>query len=128
MDLQTDGTTRWRIEPDGVIRYSQSAPVAVDTTATLTAANLKAGIITTTTAAAVDMTLPTGTQVDAGFVANNDGLTHEWSVINTGPNVATVLAATDHTIVGSGDIAAGTSGRFATQRTAANTYVSYRLS
>jgi hypothetical protein len=128
VDLVTDDIARFRVEPDGVIRYSQPAPVAVNTTATLTAANLKAGIITTTTAAAVDMTLPTGTQVDAGFAANIDGLTHEWSVINTGANAATILAATDHTIVGSATVAAGTSALFATRRTATNTYVTYRKS
>jgi hypothetical protein len=128
VDLVTDDIARLRIEPDGVIRYSQPAPVAVNSTATLTAANLKTGIITTTTAAAVDMTLPTGTQVDAGFAANIDDLTHEWLVINTGANAATILAATGHTIEGSATVAAGTSALFATRRTATNTYVTYRKS
>lgn len=128
LELQTDGVTRVQISRDGIYRYAQVAPAAVNTTANLTIANIQGGIITTTTAAAVDMTLPTGAATEAGFAVNANNLTFEWSVINTGSNAATVLANTDHTLVGAGAVAAGTSGRFATRRTAANTYVTYRLS
>ncbi len=127
IEFQTNGITRVQISRDGFYRYSQPAPAAINSTATLTVANLQAGIITTTTAAAVDLTLPTGTNVEGGFAVNSNDLTMEWSVINTGSNSATVLAATDHTLVGSGVVAAGSSGRFATRRAAANTYVTYRL-
>lgn len=128
-----DGTAipveRFRITNDGVIAYDQPAPAAVNATATLTVANLKAGIITSTSAAATDMTLPTGTDTEGGFAANSlyNNFTFEWSVINTGPSLVRVLAGTAHTIVGSGSVATGTSGRFASRRTAANTFVSYRL-
>jgi hypothetical protein len=125
-------TEQLRITSDGIIAYNQVAPAAVNATATLTAANLKAGIITSTSAAATDMTLPTGTNTEAGFNTgvNNiyNNMTFEWSVINTGPSLVRVLANTAHTIVGSGSVATGTSGRFATRRTAANTFVTYRLS
>ncbi len=127
-----DGTAtpveRFRITNDGVIAHDQPAPAAVPATATLTVANLKTGIITSTSAAATDMTLPTGTDTQAGFVGTYDNFTFEWSVINTGPSLVRVLAGTAHTIVGSGSVATGTSGRFASRRTAANTFVTYRLS
>jgi hypothetical protein len=127
-----DGTAasveRFRITNDGVIVHDQPAPAAVNATATLTVANLKTGIITSTSAAATDMTLPTGTDTQAGFVGTYDNFTFEWSVINTGPSLVRVLAGTAHTIVGSGSVATGTSGRFASRRTAANTFVTYRLS
>jgi hypothetical protein len=127
----TDGsgtnTERLRITNDGVIAHDQPAPAAVNATATLTVANLKAGIITSTSAAATDMTLPTGTDTQAGFFETYDNFTFEWSVINTGPSLVRVLAGTAHTVVGSGSVATGTSGRFASRRTAANTFVSYRL-
>jgi hypothetical protein len=127
-----DGTAtpveRFRITNDGVIAHDQPAPAAVNATATLTIANLKTGIITSTSAAATDMTLPTGTDTQAGFVGTYDNFTFEWSVINTGPSLVRVLAGTAHTIVGSGSVATGTSGRFASRRTAANTFVTYRLS
>lgn len=120
-------TERMRITNDGVQAYNQPAPAAVNSTATLTIANLKAGIITSTSAAATDMTLPTGTLTEGGFSGVYTNMTFEWSVINTGPSLVRVLVGTDHSIVGSGSVAAGTSGRFASRRTAANTFVTYRL-
>jgi hypothetical protein len=127
-DSASSPTERFRITNDGVIAHDQPAPAAVNATATLTIANLKAGIITSTSAAATDMTLPTGTDTQAGFSGTYDNFTFEWSVINTGPSLVRVLAGTAHTIVGSGSVATGTSGRFASRRTAANTFATYRLS
>lgn len=126
-DGASSPTERLRITNDGVQAYNQPAPAAVNATATLTVANLKAGIITSTSAAATDMTLPTGTDTQAGFSGTYDNMTFEWSVINTGPSLVRVLAGTAHTVVGSGSVATGTSGRFASRRTAANTFVTYRL-
>jgi hypothetical protein len=127
-DGASSPTERVRITNDGVHAYNQGAPAAVNATATLTVANLKTGIITSTSAAATDMTLPTGTDTEAGFSGIYTNMTFEWSVINTGPSLVRVLAGTAHTIVGSGSVATGTSGRFASRRTAANTFVTYRLS
>jgi hypothetical protein len=129
-DGASSPTEALRITNDRVIARNQGAPAAVNATATLTVANLKTGIITSTSAAATDMTLPTGTLTEGGFAANSlyDNFTFEWSVINTGPSLVRVLAGTAHTIVGSGSVATGTSGRFASRRTAANTFVTYRLS
>jgi hypothetical protein len=126
--VETNGLERFRVTNDGVIAHDKPAPTAVNATATLTIANLKAGIITSTSAAATDMTLPTGTDTQAGFSGTYDNFTFEWSVINTGPSLVRVLAGTAHTVVGSGSVATGTSGRFASRRTAANTFVTYRLS
>jgi hypothetical protein len=50
----------------GVMYWQQGAPTAVNSTATLTIANILTGIITTTSATAVALTLPTGTLTDAG--------------------------------------------------------------
>jgi hypothetical protein len=127
-DGASSPTERLRITNDGVKAYDQLAPAAVNATATLTVTNLKTGIITSTSAAATDMTLPTGTDTQAGFSGTYDNMTFEWSVINTGPSLVRVLAGTAHTIVGSGSVATGTSGRFASRRTANNTFVTYRLS
>jgi hypothetical protein len=127
-DGASSPTERFRITNDGVIAHDQPAPAAVNATATLTVANLKTGIITSTSALATDMTLPTGTDTQAGFSGSYDNFTFEWSVINTGPSLVRVLAGTAHTIVGSGSVATGTSGRFASRRTATNTFVTYRLS
>jgi hypothetical protein len=129
LDGAGSSTEAFRITNDRVRCYNQAAPAAVDTTATLTVANLKTGIITSSTAAAVTMTLPTGTDTEAGFSGVYTNMTFEWAVINTGAtNAVTIAAGTGHTIVGSATVAASNSGRFATRRTAANTFVTYRLS
>jgi hypothetical protein len=129
LDGAASPTEALRITNDRVVAYNQAAPAAVNATATLTVDNLKNGIITSTTAAAVTMTLPTGTLTEGGFRGVYTNMTFEWSVINTGAtNAVTVQGGTGHTLVGSGAVAAGTSGRFASRRTAANTFVSYRLS
>lgn len=114
----------------GVTYYAQGAPSAVNATATLTIAQLLTAIITTTSASAVSLTLPTGTLTDAGVLsglANNRAF--EWALINLGSasGAVTILAGTDHTFVGNAVIAIGASAQFWTRKTAANTYVTYRV-
>jgi len=127
LDGSSSSSERFRITNDGVQCYNQAAPATYAAAATLTVANLKTGIITYTGAVAT-LTLPTGTLTEGGFSGIYTNMTFEWSIINTGAGICTVDAGTDHTIVGSGTIAIGASARFASRRTAANTFVSYRLS
>ncbi len=106
---------------------AQPAPTAVNTTATTTAAAILGGIITSTTAAAVALTVPTGADMDTGTAFDVD-FAVDWTVINTGgANAVTVTANTGHTLVGLATVAANTSGRFRTRKTAADTFVTYRL-
>lgn len=105
----------------------QPTPVALNATGALTAAAILSGIVTSTTAAAVAGTLPTGAVMDAAStLAINDSF--DWSVINTGGNTFTVTAAANHTIVGVAAVVTVTSGLFRTVKTAAATFVTYRLS
>lgn len=104
----------------------QGTPGVLNATGTLTAAMIAAGIVTSTTAAAVAATVDTGTVMDAALdMAIGDSF--DWSAIATGANAFTVTAAAGHTLVGSGVVATATSGRFRTRKTAANTFVTYRL-
>jgi hypothetical protein len=105
----------------------QGDPVAVNTTGSVSAAAILGGIVTSTTGAAVAGTIPTGTVMDASSeFAIGDSV--DWCVINTGgANTFTVTAASDHTIVGAAAVANSTSGQFRTRKTAANTFVTYRL-
>lgn len=101
---------------------------AVNATATLTPANLLGQIITSTTAAATTGTLPTGAILEASAdYVNGDNF--DWTVINTGAtNAFTVAAAASgHTVVGNMTVAASTSATFRTVRTAASTFVTYRV-
>lgn len=106
----------------------QGAPGVLNVAGTLTAAMIAAGLVTSTTAAAVGATLDTGTIMDAALEMEI-GESFDWSAINTGgANAFTVTAAAaGHTVVGAGAVAASTSGSFRTRKTAANTFVTYRL-
>lgn len=105
----------------------QGAPVAVDATGAVSSAAILGGIVTSSTAAAVAGTVPTGTVLEAAcdYVTSDS---YNWSVINTGPNTFTVTAASGHTLVGSAAVATGTSGYFRTRRSALETFITYRLS
>ena len=119
-------TEALRITNDRVLAYNQPTPATYAAAATLTVADLKTKIITYTGAAAT-LTLPTGTLAEGGVSGIYTNMAFEWSVINTGAGICTIGAGTAHTIVGSATIAIGASARFASRRTAANTFVSYRL-
>lgn len=105
----------------------QGAPGALNATGTLTAALILGGIVTSSTASAVTATLDTGAVMD-GVIDQDADSGFFWSAINTGgSNAFTVTASDGHTIVGAGAVAASSSGRFLSRRTAANTWVTYRL-
>jgi len=106
----------------------QGDPVALNATGAVTAAAILGGIVTSTTAAAVAGTVPTGAVMDASAdFAIGDAV--DWSVITTGANAFTVTAAASgHTLVGNMVVAAGKAGLFRTRKTAADTFVTYSLS
>jgi len=110
---------------------TQPTPSAVNASATLTIAQLLTRIITTTSATAVAFTLPTGTLTDAGIL-NGQLLvdqSFDWSIVNAGSavGIVTVSGGTGNTLVGSGVLAITTSATFRTRKTAANTFVTYRV-
>lgn len=123
------GTTLASTTATGVNLVQQPTPTAKTATATLTIAELLTGIVTVTSATAVTLTLPTGTLSDAGFFTIGNDLAVDWSVINLGSasGAVTMSGGTGHTYVGSLTIAIATSARIRSRRTAANTWVSYRI-
>jgi len=128
----TGGYNAFQIYHSFITRI-QSAPVAKNTTATLTAGEITLGLITSTTAAAVSLTLPTATAMSTylnGLQSTqfSDGQAFDWSIINTGAtNSVTVVPSTGHTYVGRTTVAANTSGRFTTKRITDTTYETYRI-
>ena len=93
-----------------------------------TAANVLTGIITATPTASRDIQLPTGANLDlATEWAVGDSF--DFSVITLAAYALTLTVNTDVTIVGSAATAAttGASARFRCRKTAANTFVVYRI-
>jgi hypothetical protein len=119
------GTGPIIIERRGI--RGQGAPGVLNATGALTAAMILAGIVTSTTAT-VTATLPTGTVMDAA-VEMAIGESFDWSCIKTGANTLTVAAAASgHTVIGDMAVVTVTSSLFRTRKTAAATYVTYRIS
>ena len=115
----------------GIVLMNQQTPTAVTATGTLTIANLLTQIVTSTSATAVSLTLPTGTLSDAGVSGGTSAVntSFDWAIINLGSAIGdvTLVAGTAHTIVGSVTVAVGTSGKFRSRKTATNTFVTYRV-
>ena len=109
----------------------QPAPTAKLASATLTIAELLTQTVTTSGTVAMTLTLPTGTLTDAGVTGPALPVNgcFEWAAINTGTGAGsvTLAAGTGHTLVGAVGVAIGTSAGFRTRKTAANTFVSYRV-
>ena len=126
----------------GLFCKHQGAPTAMTTAATITAAALIGGIITAThTAGATQAyTLPTGALLDAALTShmvNNSSF--DFTIINLSVAAAdtiTLTASAGITIVGQAIIDAAEnyvswylgSGTFRVRKTAADTFVVYRIS
>jgi len=120
---------------------AQGAPTAKTIANTLTIAELLTRIVTavpTATGATAAYTLPTGALIDAGVTMEVDD-SFDWTIINSALAAAdtiTITAATGHTIVGGPIVQSlhattggimGYSAQFRTRKTAADTFVSYRV-
>jgi hypothetical protein len=109
---------------------TQGAPVAFTAADTVTATAMLGGLTTLTqaTGATVALTLATGAVLDAASDFDV-GDSFDWVIINlgAGANSGTLTASTTHAIVGAAVVAAATSATFRTRKTAADTFVTYRI-
>jgi hypothetical protein len=137
----------WEIGSDPVVKQGrldngvQVDPIAKTTTVTLTAAELLSALLTGTHAAGATQTytLPTGALMEAAasFDVNEY---FDWSLINLSAAAADTItiaaAATGHTVVGNMIVQSanattggiyGSAAHFRTRKTAASTFVTYRI-
>jgi hypothetical protein len=108
----------------------QGAPVNIADGGSMAFANsdLLSGIVTATPTAGRNVQLPTGASLDlATEFAIGDSI--DWTLITLAAFALTITVNTTHTIVGSAATAAtsGSAARFRTRKTAADTFVTYRL-
>lgn len=116
----------------------QAAPIAYVAAGTMTVDALMGGLITVNTtpsSSTAAMVLPTGTLLDA---ATNlaVGQSIDWSILNlstTSGGTLTITAGSGNTIVGdvlvqiAGLTTGCASGRYRSRKTAANTFITYRI-
>ena len=136
LQLQSSNTTAITIDTGenvyvqaGVLWEYTPAPTTKSTTATLTAAEVATGIVVAS-GTSYTITLPTGSALDtyfSGVPAVNIGF--DFSVINNASGTITIaVGASGMTSVGTLTVAtANTAAIFRLRRTAANTYILYRL-
>jgi hypothetical protein len=103
------------------------APAAISTTTTLTNANIQGQIINTT-GTSYTVTMPLGSTMETLVPWAAVNLGYNFTVINTASGTITMAVNTGVTSLGALTIATGTSAQFRIRRTAANTFILYRMS
>jgi hypothetical protein len=127
------GTERMRIESGGNLQVQAGAvmpyapaPAAVSAATTLTNANIQGQIISAT-GTTYTITMPLGTTLETLATWATTNIAYDFFVINTASGIITMAVNTGVTSLGSLTIAIGASAHFRIRRTAANTFVLYRL-
>lgn len=122
------GAAVWLNDSQLAGETQQGTPATLNATGTLTAAQIAAGIITSTAPAAVAATLPLATAMDAQFPTFGANDAFDFSVIDTGGAAAvTMTTNTGWTLVGAMVVALSTSARFRARKTAAGAWTLYNL-
>lgn len=117
------------IQTRGQLYQGNAAFTALNTTATLTIAQILTLVIESTPTANITFTLPTGTNTDAGVMSSLETFaSFTWSIVNIATGFTITMAGnTGNTYIGNTTIAANTSATFRTQKTAANTFKTVRI-
>jgi hypothetical protein len=124
--LRIDSSGNVQVQTGAIVVYAP-APASISTTATLTNANIQAQIINTT-GTTYTVTMPLGTTLETMVSWAATDLGYNFTVINTASGTITMAVNTGVTSLGALTITTGTSANFRIRRTAANTFVLYRLS
>ena len=136
LQLQSGGTTAVTIDASentyvqaGLLWQYAPAPTSKSAVATLTAAEVATGIISTT-GTSYTVTLPTGTALDTYFSGvPTTNVSFDFYIVNTASGTITIaVGASGMTSLGTLTVTTGVSAQFRLRRTATNTYILYRLS
>jgi hypothetical protein len=110
----------------GAVVVGAPAPASITAVATLTNANLQAQLINTT-GVSYTVTMPLGSTLETLITWAAFDIGFDFSVINTASGTITMAANTGVTTLGGLTIATGVSAQFRIRRTAASTFVMYRI-
>ena len=123
--MTLDASSNLQVQAGAIVPWAP-APAAISAAATLTNANIQGQIINTT-GTTYTVTMPLGTTMETLVPWAAVNLGYDFFVINTASGTITMAVNTGVTNVGSLTVATGTSAHFRIRRTAANTFVLYRL-
>ena len=133
VQFATNGTVRTTIDTVGNVQVQAGAvmpyapaPTSIAAATTLTNAQIQGQIINTTgTTYTVTMALGTTLETLATWATTN--IAYDFYVVNTASGTITLAVNTGVTSVGTLTVLTGVSAQFRIRRTAANTFVLYRL-
>lgn len=122
-----DGNPRMTFNASGVGMYVQAAPASKAAAATLTGAEVLTQILNTT-GTSYTVTMPLGSALDTATGGMPTNTAFDFIVINTASGTITMAVNTGITALGSLSVATGTSASYRIRKTAASTFVMYRVS
>jgi hypothetical protein len=121
-----DGNVKITYNATGVGFYVQSVITTKSAVATLTGAEVLTQILNTT-GTTYTVTMPTGTAMDTATGGMAVDSAFDFTVINTASGTITMATNTNFNNVGSLSVPTGTSAFYKIRKTAANTFVMYRM-
>jgi len=124
-DLRIDSSGNVQVSAGAVMPYAP-APTGIAAATTLTNANIQGQIISAT-GTTYTITMPLGTTLETLATWATTNIAYDFFVINTASGVITMAVNTGVTSLGSLTVSIGASAHFRIRRTAANTFVLYRL-
>lgn len=105
----------------------QATPTTYTAGATLTVADLEAGLVVYNAGGANNLALPAATTVDTEISSAKVGSCFDIALLCSGAGAATITAGTGWTLVGSGVGVAGAGTVFRAVKTGAGAYSLYRI-
>ena len=124
--MRIDSSGNTYIETGNLWQYAP-APTSISVATTLTAAQLQTTIINTT-GTTYTVTLPLASAIDTAFAGvSTTNIGFDFYVVNTASGTITMAVNTGITAIGTLTILTGISAYFRLRRTAANTYILYRI-
>lgn len=106
----------------------QRAPVAISASGSIPLSAIINGVINANAGLlGLTGTLPTGSVIESASDFRVDDA-FDWHVISTGLGAYNIAASAGHTIVGASSVGSAQSGKFRTRKSAANTFVTMRIS
>ena len=120
-----DAIGNLQVQAGAVMPYAP-APTGIAAATTLTNANIQGQIISAT-GTTYTITMPLGTTLETLATWATTNIAYDFFVINTASGIITMAVNTGVTSLGSLTVAIGASAHFRIRRTAANTFVLYRL-
>lgn len=123
--VRIDASGNVQVEAGAVMPYAP-APTSIAAVTTLTNAQIQGQIINTT-GTTYTVTMPLGTTLETLASWATTNIAYDFYVVNTATGTITIAVNTGVTSVGTLTVLTGVSAQFRIRRTAANTFVLYRL-